>query len=283
MRGPGGILSFVLDEDAAATAAVVDRLRLFSIAASLGGVESLVTQPITTTHHGLTAEERARRGIVDGMVRLSVGLEDADDLVADLRQALGESSMNRTDLPRLQRQHAASPRRCRAAMLPYLSEHYGNPSSTHWAGAPAAEAVARARGQVAGLLGCSPAEVVFTSGGTEANNTALTGVVEASGRERPHLIVSAVEHPAILEPCHYLERHGAAVTYLPVDGSGLVDPGDVGRGDPPRDGAGLGHARQQRGGHHRAHRRDCEGRARGRSPVAQRRRPVGRQGRDDCG
>lgn len=88
MRGPGGMLSFVLDGDAAATAAVVDRLRLFSIAASLGGVESLVTQPITTTHHGMTAEERARRGIVDGMVRLSVGLEDADDLIADLEQAL---------------------------------------------------------------------------------------------------------------------------------------------------------------------------------------------------
>ena len=88
MRGSGGMLSFVLDEDAASTAAVVDRLRLFSIAASLGGVESLATQPITTTHHGLTPEERARRGIVDGMVRLSVGLEDADDLIADLGQAL---------------------------------------------------------------------------------------------------------------------------------------------------------------------------------------------------
>ena len=88
MRGPGGMLCFVLDEDAAATAAVVDRLRLFSIAASLGGVESLVTQPITTTHHGLTPTERGRRGIVDGMVRLSVGLEDTDDLIADLEQAL---------------------------------------------------------------------------------------------------------------------------------------------------------------------------------------------------
>jgi cystathionine gamma-synthase len=88
MHGAGGMLSFVLDEDAASTAAVVDRLRLFSIAASLGGVESLATQPITTTHHGLTAEERSRRGIVDGMVRLSVGLEDAGDLIADLEQAL---------------------------------------------------------------------------------------------------------------------------------------------------------------------------------------------------
>jgi cysteine desulfurase len=117
----------------------------------------------------------------------------------------------------------------REAMLPYLAEHYGNPSSAHWAGAPAAEAVARARGQIAALLGCSPAEVVFTSGGTEADNWALKGAVEASGEQRPHLIVSAVEHPAILEPCRYLERHGVSVTYLPVDGTGLVDPADVAR------------------------------------------------------
>ena len=89
MSGFGGMLSFVFDGDAAATAAVVDRLQLFSIAASLGGVESLVTQPITTTHYAMLPEERSRRGIPDGMVRLSVGLEDAEDLIADLRQALG--------------------------------------------------------------------------------------------------------------------------------------------------------------------------------------------------
>lgn len=89
MSGFGGMLSFVFDGDATATAAVVDRLRLFSIAASLGGVESLVTQPITTTHYAMLPEERSRRGIPDGMVRLSVGLEDTEDLIADLRQALG--------------------------------------------------------------------------------------------------------------------------------------------------------------------------------------------------
>ncbi|WP_206336147.1 trans-sulfuration enzyme family protein [Streptomyces torulosus] len=88
MRGGGGMLSAVLDADAEQTAAVVDRLRLFAIAPSLGGVESLVTQPITTTHHGLDPAERAKRGIADSMVRLSVGLEDADDLIADLAQAL---------------------------------------------------------------------------------------------------------------------------------------------------------------------------------------------------
>jgi cystathionine beta-lyase/cystathionine gamma-synthase len=88
MRGGGGLLSFVVDATAAQTAAVVDRLQLFSIAPSLGGVESLVTQPITTTHHGLDPVERAKRGITDGMIRLSVGLEDAGDLIADLSRAL---------------------------------------------------------------------------------------------------------------------------------------------------------------------------------------------------
>lgn len=87
-RGGGGILSFVVDGDLQQTAAVVDRLRLISLAPSLGGVESLANQPATLTHHGLDPEERARRGIVDGMVRLSVGLEDAADLIADLDQAL---------------------------------------------------------------------------------------------------------------------------------------------------------------------------------------------------
>ena len=81
-------MSFVLDTDARATAAAVDRLRLCAIAPSLGGVESLVTQPVTTTHHGLSDDERVRRGIVGGLARLSVGLEDTADLIADLAQAL---------------------------------------------------------------------------------------------------------------------------------------------------------------------------------------------------
>jgi cysteine desulfurase len=114
-----------------------------------------------------------------------------------------------------------------AAMAPYLSGHYGNPSSSHWAGAPAAQAVARARAQLASLLGCSPAEVVFTSGGTEANNTALKGVVSAAGSTRPHLVTTTVEHPAVVEPCLYLERRGVDVTYVRVDSTGLVDPGDI--------------------------------------------------------
>ncbi|QFY88342.1 aminotransferase class I/II-fold pyridoxal phosphate-dependent enzyme [Magnetovirga frankeli] len=88
MSGFGGMLSFEVAEGGVAASAVADRLRLFALAPSLGGVESLITQPCTTTHHGLSAEERARRGISDGMLRLSIGLEDPKDLIADLHQAL---------------------------------------------------------------------------------------------------------------------------------------------------------------------------------------------------
>ena len=88
MRGGGGMLSFVVDGDAAQTTEVVDRLQLISLAASLGGVESLACQPALLTHRGLTPEDRARRGIVEGMIRLSVGLEDATDLIEDLDRAL---------------------------------------------------------------------------------------------------------------------------------------------------------------------------------------------------
>ena len=89
MTGFGGMLTIEVRGGGAAASQTADRLTLFSLAPSLGGVESLVTQPCTTTHHGLTPEERARRGIADAMLRLSVGLEDADDLIADLFQALG--------------------------------------------------------------------------------------------------------------------------------------------------------------------------------------------------
>lgn len=88
MFGFGGILTIELDADGPTTSQVADRLNLFSLAPSLGGAESLATQPTTTTHHGLSADERARRGITESMIRLSVGLEDTADLIADLRQAL---------------------------------------------------------------------------------------------------------------------------------------------------------------------------------------------------
>ena len=113
------------------------------------------------------------------------------------------------------------------AITPFLAGSYGNPSSGHWAGAPAAQAVAHARAQIADLLGCSPAEVVFTSGGTESNNTALQGAFLAAGAGKRHIVTTSIEHPAIIEPCRFLERLGAEVTHVGVDPYGLVDPDDV--------------------------------------------------------
>lgn len=110
-----------------------------------------------------------------------------------------------------------------------LESAFGNPSSPHWAGAPAREAVETARGRVAKLLGCSAAEIVFTSGGSEANNFALKGVFFASDKPRKHIITTQVEHPAIAAPCRFLERLGAWITRLPVDGAGRVDPDDLRR------------------------------------------------------
>jgi len=115
------------------------------------------------------------------------------------------------------------------AMRPFLSEHFGNPSTTHWAGAPAKRAVEHARGQVAALLGCEPDELVFTSGGTESDNHALAGVFFANRDRGDHVVTTAVEHPAVLEPLRFLERLGARVTIVPVDRQGRVDPDEVRR------------------------------------------------------
>jgi len=104
-------------------------------------------------------------------------------------------------------------------MLPYLREHFGNPSSDHVYGARARDAVARARQQVAALLGCDEDEVVFTSGGTEANNLAIRGVTEARG-DRTHVVTTVIEHPATARPCAWLERHERTVTRILVDADG---------------------------------------------------------------
>lgn len=117
----------------------------------------------------------------------------------------------------------------RDALLPFLDTHFGNPSSDHPYGRAAAEAVQRARQQVADLLGCAADEIVFTSGGSESDNWALVGRVWAAGSDRAHIITTVVEHPAVLNTCRFLERRGVAVTYLPVDGTGQVDPDDVRR------------------------------------------------------
>src|SRR5947209_10352947 len=104
------------------------------------------------------------------------------------------------------------------AMLPYLREHFGNPSSTHEYGKAAHDAVERAREQVAALLGAQPDEIVFTGGGSEASNHAIKGAAFARwGAKPPHVVTTAVEHPATLKPCDFLTRLGGDVTVLPVD------------------------------------------------------------------
>jgi cysteine desulfurase len=119
--------------------------------------------------------------------------------------------------------------RVAAVMRQVLEQDFGNPSSPHWAGAPAQARLERARGQLADLLGCLPEEVVFTSGGSESNNLALKGLYFASRRSHPHIITTRVEHPAIVEPCRFLERLGARITWLPADATGRIDPDDLRR------------------------------------------------------
>ena len=113
------------------------------------------------------------------------------------------------------------------AMLPYLYEKFGNPSSSHAFGADAKLGVERARREIAEMLGCKSEEIVFTSGGSEANNLAIKGIAFANRSKGNHIITSATEHPAVLEVCAYLEPHGFKVTYLSVDEFGMIDPADV--------------------------------------------------------
>ncbi len=122
------------------------------------------------------------------------------------------------------------------AMLPYLREHYGNPSSTHSLGKTAHAAVERAREQVAALLGAQADEVVLAGGGSEASNQAIKGTVLARPRgwfgrwaRGAHVVLSAVEHPATTQPCEFLRKLGCRVTVVPVDRHGLVDAADVGK------------------------------------------------------
>lgn len=113
------------------------------------------------------------------------------------------------------------------AMLPFVHQHYGNPSSSHPLGVIAHAAVEEARDRIAKMLGCQPQEVVFTSGGTEANNYAIKGVAGAYSAQGNHIITSSVEHPAVIEVCRFLEEKGKRVTYLPVDRFGYLDPQQV--------------------------------------------------------
>jgi cysteine desulfurase len=113
------------------------------------------------------------------------------------------------------------------AMLPYFGDSFGNPSSAHGFGQEAREAIEAARNNVASLLGANPGEIVFTSGGTESDNFAIKGIAYANRNRGNHIITSAIEHHAVIQPCRFLERQGFEVTVLPVDGDGRVDPDAV--------------------------------------------------------
>jgi cysteine desulfurase len=113
------------------------------------------------------------------------------------------------------------------AMRPYLEEHFGNPSSSHWYGRNTHQAVETARAQVAVLLNCAPGEIIFTSGGTESNNYAIRGIALARRSQGTHIITSQIEHPAVTAVCKRLQQEGFEITYLPVDEHGLVSVLDV--------------------------------------------------------
>lgn len=115
------------------------------------------------------------------------------------------------------------------AMLPYLYEHFGNPSSDHPLGRTTKHAVESARRQVADFLNASAEEILFTSGGSESNNMAIKGAAHAYRHQGNHIITSTIEHPAVLNPCKYLEQNGYRVTYIPVDSYGVVDIEELGR------------------------------------------------------
>jgi cysteine desulfurase len=116
-----------------------------------------------------------------------------------------------------------------AAMLPWYSEGFGNPSTVYSLGLKSAQAVQYARDSIAQSIGAEPDEIYFTSGGTESDNWALLGTVDAQGKKGRHLVTSTIEHHAVLETMEYLEKRGYEVTKVPVDSGGLVDPDDVRR------------------------------------------------------
>jgi len=113
------------------------------------------------------------------------------------------------------------------AMIPYYSEHFGNPSSIYRIAGDSKKAIDTARVQVAKALGSDPDEIYFTSGGSESDNWAIKGIAFANRKKGNHIITSAIEHHAVLHTCEYLEKEGFTVTYLPVDKYGIVDPADL--------------------------------------------------------
>jgi len=114
-------------------------------------------------------------------------------------------------------------------MIDHIESNFGNPSSAHWFGFKAQDAVNTARQKTANLLGCQPEEIIFTSCATEANNLAIQGTLLRYTPEKTHVITSAIEHPAVLEVCNFCRNKGFGVTIVPVDSAGLIDPNDIER------------------------------------------------------
>ena len=165
------------------------------------------------------------------------------------------------------------------AALPYLTTHFGNPSSGHAYAERPRRALAAARQQLAGLIGAQPSDIVFTAGGSEADNLAIRGTALAHDQAAPaQIITQASEHPAVLETCHALQRlHGVQVRYLPVDRDGRVDPAGAGRGPHAGYRAGVDHGSKQRDRCAAAHHRTGGHRPCPRRPLPHRRRPGGRE------
>ncbi len=114
-----------------------------------------------------------------------------------------------------------------AEMEPFIRQYYGNPSSGHWLGQKGKEVIEVARQRVADLIGAKPHEIIFTSGGSESNNHALKGIAFTHKENGSHIIISSIEHPAIINPCRYLETTGFKVTHVVVDKYGMVNPQDI--------------------------------------------------------
>jgi cysteine desulfurase len=157
-------------------------------------------------------------------------------ITPDLRTVIGEYIMNTEPDPFIYLDHnATTPIAPEAveAMMPILDKEFGNPSSPYTLGIRARERLEKSRDQMAQLLGCAHHEVIFTSGGTESNNAVLKGIIDLKRPEDFHLITSAVEHPAILNPALFLEELGVGVTVLSVDRFGRVNPDDIPRAIRP--------------------------------------------------
>src|SRR5262245_8808520 len=177
-------------------------------------------------------EDVKRTDVVSDIDQLSVRRHVEDHAFHDSDEGIGKTKVRRERYNHRMRRvyldsNATTPMRpeVAAAMMPVFTEYFGNPSSIHWFGQHAKSLIDDARKHVAKLINAETAEIVFVSGGTEADNFAIRGVAERGG----HIITSTIEHHAVMHTCKDLEKQGVPVTWIPVSRNGLVDPDDVRR------------------------------------------------------